>query len=112
MRHIPFYPVKIKPTSPGGALKDTLFSAEIHLAMDVIVFGLIAGLAHHLCVQYPNQSKLSTILYVYALWNAIFAIVKLFIDQPSTHRLELIIWLLPYLFVFNLFYVTILFKNN
>jgi hypothetical protein len=103
--------ISSSPRLLGGTFEDTLFSAELNLVMDVVVFGLIAGLVHHISVQYPNQSKLSTTLYVYGSLNTIFAIVKLLIDQPSTCRLEVIIWLLLYLFVFNIVYVTILFKN-
>jgi hypothetical protein len=74
----------------------------------LLVYSLVAGLVHHFAVQYPKQAKLETTLYVYGLLNIACAIVAYKVDQPPSARrfVNSIVWLLPYLCIFDTVYVT------
>ena len=50
---------------------------QTDVVMDPSLTGVIAGVVHHLLVQYPNQAKLFTTLYAIALMNAGFLILML-----------------------------------
>lgn len=49
----------------------------MELGIDPALAGLTAGTIHHFTVQYPNQARLFTTLYVFALINAAFLMLLL-----------------------------------
>jgi hypothetical protein len=50
---------------------------SMELEIDPALAGLTAGTIHHFTVQYPNQARLFTTSYVFALINAAFLILSL-----------------------------------
>ena len=49
----------------------------MEVAIEPAIAGLTAGTIHHFAVQYPNQARLFTTLYAFALINAAFLILLL-----------------------------------
>jgi len=56
---------------------DSVSKWQTDVVMDPSLTGVIAGVVHHLLVQYPNQAKLFTTLYTIILMNAGFLILML-----------------------------------
>jgi len=74
--------------------------------MDPSMAGVIAGGAHHLLIQYPNQAKLFTTFYAIALMNVGFVILVL--GSKDAILTVHVVHLLTNLAVFQFFYVGIL----
>jgi hypothetical protein len=73
---------------------------QTDVVMDPSLTGVIAGVVHHLLVQYPNQAKLFTTLYAIALMNAGFLILMLG-SKDEIRSLQI----LKALVTFQVFYV-------
>jgi len=71
--------------------------------MDPSMAGMIAGVIHHLLIQYPNQAKLFTTLYAIALMNTGFVILAL--GSKDAIRTIHVLQLLKDFATFELFYV-------
>jgi hypothetical protein len=50
---------------------------SMEISMNPTIDGLLAGVVHHLALQRPNQAKLFTTLFGYALINSIFIVLSL-----------------------------------
>jgi len=76
------------------------------LLMEPSVVGVIAGILHHIFIQYPTQAKLFTTLYAFAATNVLF-LVLLFTESDAIsegHRARFGQFA-RHVIIFNTFYV-------
>jgi hypothetical protein len=76
---------------------------SMEVAINPAIAGLTAGTIHHFTVQYPNQARLFTTLYVFALINTAFLIFLLW--PKDAIQFETIGLLIKDFLIFDTFYV-------
>jgi hypothetical protein len=76
---------------------------SMEVAIDPTIAGLTAGTIHHFTVQYPNQARLFTTVYAFALTNAVFLILLLW--PKDAIQFEIIGRLIKDFLIFDAVYV-------
>jgi len=74
------------------------------LFMEPSVVGVIAGVLHHIFIQYPTQAKLFTTLYAFAATNLLF-LVLLFTESDALSEGPRLGQIARHVIIFNTFYV-------
>jgi hypothetical protein len=83
---------------------------SMEVAIDPVIAGLTAGTIHHFTIQYPNQARLFTTLYAFALTNSVFLILLLW--PKNVIQFETIGQLIKDFLIFDTVYVGICYDDS